>query len=74
MSDSYSEQFQQLNDEELIEFALEHLGAEYEELRKAALQEHSFRVRNDPDTQVAPPGDTQLLRERLFRLSPPASA
>lgn len=52
MSKNYAEQVQNLETEALIDFALEHLGVESEELRQAALQEHLNRIKNDPNTVV----------------------
>lgn len=43
-----------MSNEELIDFALEHLGQEDELIRKAALQEHFLRVKNAPDTVTDP--------------------
>jgi hypothetical protein len=69
MSKNYAEQVQDLETEALIDFALEHLGVESEELRQAALQEHLNRIKNDPNTVVASAGDTKLLREKLSQLT-----
>lgn len=60
--------FQQMTNEELIDFALEHTGQEHEDVRKAALQEHFFRIKNDPNTVTAPPGDIEILKLQLERL------
>ena len=59
--------FQQMTNDELIDFALEHTGQEYEDVRKAALQEHFLRIKDDPNTVTAPPGDTEILRLQLAR-------
>lgn len=61
-------QFQQLTTEELIDFALEHLGQEHEAIRNAALQEHFLRVKDSPDTVTAPARDVQVLRTKLVQL------
>ncbi len=61
-------QFQQLTTEELINFALEHLGQEHEAIRKAALQEHFLRIKDSPNTVMAPAGDVQVLRAKLAQL------
>ena len=60
--------FQQMTNEELIDFALEHTGQEHEDVRKAALQEHFLRIKDDPNTVTAPPGDIEILRLQLARL------
>lgn len=74
MSEISPNQVQQLQTEELVDFALEHLGSEHEALRQAALQEYLSRVKDEPNTVVAPAGDVELLRAKLSQLSPPASA
>ena len=61
-------QLQQMTNEELIDFALEHLGQEHEHIRKAALQEHFLRVKDAPNTVIAPAGDDQVLGLHLARL------
>ena len=61
-------QFQQLTTEELIDFALSHLGQEHEAIRNAALQEHFLRVKDSPDTVTAPARDVQVLRAKLVQL------
>ena len=73
MSEDFKDRIQKLKTEELVEFALEHLGKENESLRKASLQEHWSRIKEDPNTIVAPPGDTLLLKAKLSELIPPAS-
>lgn len=72
MSKTSTNQVQQLQTEELVDFALEHLGAEHEALRQAALQEYLSRVKDAPNTLVAPAGDVKLLRAKLSELKPPA--
>ncbi len=67
-----SEEFKKLKTEELIDFALEHLGPENESIRKAALLEHCSRIKEDPNTIVIPSGDTSLLKDKLSELIPPA--
>ncbi|WP_242038378.1 hypothetical protein [Chroococcidiopsis sp [FACHB-1243]] len=57
-----------MTNEELIDFALEHLGEEHDEIRKAALQEHYLRIKNDPNTVTAPPGDIEILKSYLSQL------
>ena len=66
MSEKY--QLQQRTNEELIDFALEHLGQEHEAVRKAALEEHFQRVKDSPNTVMAPVGDVQVLRLQLAQL------
>ena len=66
MSEKY--QLQQKTNEELIDFALEHLGQEHETVRKAALEEHFRRVKDSPNTVIAPAGDVQVLRAQLAQL------
>lgn len=68
MSENFSDQFQQMTNDELIDFALEHTGQENEAIRKAALQEHFLRIKDDPNTVIAPPGDIEILRLQLARL------
>lgn len=68
MSENLRYQFQQMTDEELINFALEHLGQEHEATRKEALQEHFLRVKDAPNTAIAPAGDVQVLSSQLARL------
>ena len=66
MSEKY--QLQQKTNEELIDFALEHLGQEHEAVWKAALEEHFLRVKDSSNTVIAPAGDVQLLRAQLAQL------
>ena len=68
MSEGKRDRIRQLKTEELVDFALEHLGPEHSALRKAALQEHWSRVERAPGTLEAPPGDTQILRAKLSEL------
>ncbi len=68
MSENFKDQLQQMTNDELIDFALEHTGQEYEDVRKASLQEHFLRIKNDPNTVTAPPGDIEILRLQLARL------
>ncbi len=65
MSENLRYQLQQLTNEGLIDFALEHLGQEHEAARQAALQEHFLRVKDVPNTVKAPPGDIQVLRSKV---------
>lgn len=73
MSESDRKQFQHLSNEELIDFALEHIGEEHDALRQAALLEHWFRTENAPGTLAAPPGDIEIFKAKLSQLDPPAS-
>ena len=66
MSEKY--QLQQKTNEELIDFALEHLGQEHEAVRKGALEEHFRRVKDSSNTVIAPAGDVQVLRSQLGQL------
>lgn len=68
MSENLGYQFQQLTNEELIDFALEHLGQEDESMRLLALQAHFLRVKDASSTVMAPAGDVQILRSKLARL------
>lgn len=68
MSDNFRYQFQQMTNEELIDFALEHLGQEHEAVRKAALQEHFLRIQDAPNTVKAPAGDVEVLKSQLTQL------
>lgn len=67
MSENLGYQLQQLTNEELIDFALEHLGQD-ESMRLLALQEHFLRVKDASSTVMAPSGDVQILRSKLARL------
>ncbi|AFY85846.1 hypothetical protein Chro_0291 [Chroococcidiopsis thermalis PCC 7203] len=68
MSEKFKSQLQQMTNEELIDFALEHVGEEHDSIRKAALQEHYLRIKNDPNTVTAPPGNIEILKSYLSRL------
>ena len=68
MSDNLNQQFQQLTNEELIDFALDYVASQDEAIRKAALQEHFSRVKNADNTIVAPPGDVQILQNKMSQL------
>jgi len=68
MSERFRNTIEHLQTEELVDFALEHLGAEDTDLRQAALQEYLSRVENDPGTVVAPAGDINLLKAELSQL------
>ncbi|MBE9017535.1 hypothetical protein IQ272_15595 [Chroococcidiopsidales cyanobacterium LEGE 13417] len=68
MSEEFKSQLQQMTNEELIDFALEHVGEEHDSIRKAALQEHYLRIKNDPNTVTAPPGDIEILKLYLSQL------
>lgn len=61
-------QLQQLTNEELIDFALEHLGQKDESIRQLALQQHFLRVKDASSTVVAPAGDIQILKSKLEQL------
>jgi hypothetical protein len=68
MSEEFKSQLQQMTNEELIDFALEHVGEEHDSIRKAALQEHYLRIKDDPNTVTAPPGNIEILKSYLSRL------
>lgn len=68
MSEELREQLQKLTNEELIDFALEHLGKEHEAVRQAALVEHFLRIKDDPNTIIAPAGDEQTLEWKLKQI------
>jgi hypothetical protein len=68
MSKNRRDTIEQLKTEELVDFALEHLGPEHTDLRQAALQEYLSRVKNDPNTVVAPAEDDKLLELKLSQL------
>ena len=68
MSENLKDKLQYLTNEELIDFALEHLGQENEAIRFAALQEHFLRIKDAPKTVTAPAGDIQVLRSKLTQL------
>lgn len=59
-------QFQQKTNDELIDFALEHLGQKHGAICKAALQEHFFRVKDAPNKVIAPDGDIEILKLQRF--------
>jgi hypothetical protein len=67
MFEELKSQLQQMTNEELIDFALEHLGEEDDDIRKAALQEHYLRIKDDPNTVTAPPGDIEILKSYMTR-------
>ena len=67
MSENFNYQLQQMTNEELIDFALEHTGQEYEDVR-TALQEYFLRIKDDPNIVTDPPGDIEILRLQLERL------
>lgn len=69
MSENMRNPLQQLTDEELLDFALEHLGQEHESVRQSALQEHFLRVKDAATTLIASPGDVQYLRSKLSQLA-----
>ncbi len=60
MPENLRYQLQQMTNEELIDFALEHLGQEHEAIRRT--EEHVLRLKDAPSTVTAPAGDVQLLR------------
>lgn len=68
MSEKLRDQLQRLTNEELIDFALEHLGQENESSRLLALQEHFLRVKDALSTVMAPSGDIQILKSKLEQL------
>lgn len=68
MSENLNSQLQNLTDEELLDFVLEHLGQEQESIRQFALQEHFIRIKDATSTVLAPPGDVQYLRLKLAQL------
>ncbi|OCR01716.1 hypothetical protein BCD67_13935 [Oscillatoriales cyanobacterium USR001] len=68
MSEDIKEQLKQLTNDELIDFALEHLGEENEYVRHLALMEHRERTKNDPNTVSAPAGDTEILKLKFAQL------
>ena len=61
-------QLQQLTNEKLIDFALEHLGQKDESIRQLALQQHFLRVKDASSTVKALAGDMQALRSKLVQL------
>ncbi|MCU0533822.1 MAG: hypothetical protein MUD14_07995 [Hydrococcus sp. Prado102] len=62
------EQFQKMTNDELIDFALEHLGQEHEAIRQAALMEHFLRIKDDPNTIIEPAGDLEILERKLKQI------
>lgn len=68
MSEDIKEQLKQLTNDELIDFALEHLGEENEYVRHLALMEHRERTKNDPNTLSDPPGEFKNLKVKLAQI------
>jgi hypothetical protein len=68
MSEDIKEQLKQLTNDQLIDFALDHLGEENEYVRHLAMMEHYERAKNDPNTVFAPAGDTELLKVKLAQI------
>lgn len=64
----FKDQLQQMTNDELIDFALEHTGQDNEDVRSSALQEHFLRIKDEPNTVIAQPGDIEILRLQLARL------
>lgn len=71
MSNFLPDQLKNLTDDELIDFALQHLGED--ELRRSALQEHLLRSADNPEMVEAPAGDVEQLQAKLSKLSPSTS-
>jgi hypothetical protein len=69
MSEELKEQFQKMTNDELIDFALEHIGQEHEAVRQAALMEHFLRIKDDPNTTIAPAGDVEILEWKLKQIT-----
>ncbi|WP_233501823.1 hypothetical protein, partial [Acaryochloris thomasi] len=74
MSKISLQQLQQLTNDELIDFVLEHEGQEDSVFRRSALQEHLSRSAENPDAVDAPAGDVEILRSKLSRLSSSVSS
>ncbi|MCU0533816.1 MAG: hypothetical protein MUD14_07965 [Hydrococcus sp. Prado102] len=68
MSEELKEQFQKMTNDELIDFALEHLGKEHETVRQAALMEHFLRIKDDPNTIIEPAGNLEALERKLKQI------
>lgn len=68
MSEELREQFKKMTNDELIDFALEHLGKEHEAVRQASLMEHFLRIKDDPNTITAPAGDEKILEWKLRQI------
>jgi hypothetical protein len=68
MSEELKEQLQKMTNDELIDFALEHLGKEHEAVRHAALMEHFLRIKDDPNTITALAGDDRALELKLKQI------
>lgn len=64
-----SEPLEQMTDDELIEYALEHCGEgkEMEERRRAALMLHDERTRHSPTAIVVPPGASEAEHRSALR-------
>jgi uncharacterized cupredoxin-like copper-binding protein len=69
MSEELKEQLQKMTNDELIDFALEHLGKENEAVRHAALMEHFLRIKDDPNTITASAGDERALEFKLKQIT-----
>jgi hypothetical protein len=68
MSEDIKEQFKQLTNDELIDFALEHLGEENEYVRQLAMMEHYERTKDDPNTLRDPAGEFKNLKVKLAQI------
>jgi len=68
MSEHIKEQLKQLTNDELIDFALEHLGEEHEYVRQLAMMEHYDRIKDDPNTITDRAGEDKGLRLKLAQL------
>jgi hypothetical protein len=68
MSENIRDRFEYSTNEELIDFALDHLGQEHESIRQLALQEHFLRVEQDRSTVLVPSGDVRVLRSKIAQL------
>ena len=68
MSEDIKEQLKQLTNDELIDFALEHLGEENEYVRHLALMEHHDRIKDDPNTLRDRAGEFKNLKVKLAQI------
>ncbi|MDF0552936.1 hypothetical protein [Kamptonema sp. UHCC 0994] len=68
MSEDIKEQLKQLTNDELIDFALEHLGEENEYVRHLAMMEHYERIKDDPNTLRDPAGEFKNLKVKLAQI------
>ncbi|HLO46816.1 MAG TPA: hypothetical protein VK211_00085 [Kamptonema sp.] len=68
ISEDIKEQFKHLTNDELIDFALEHLGEGNEYVRHLAMMEHYQRIKDDPNTLRDRAGEYKNLKVKLAQI------